>query len=137
MSDILWLNTFRIISARMGRDGHVVAFILYVPLDNLDQIIEIDRAFSKVAEKNGVRGDFGFVTPMDRGRFAVLEWDMYLDHTDNAQIQHMQSAMADVGQLIADFEQQDPRILWIRYVFNQGCSRKESWFYHGATGNSS
>ncbi|MDH7500204.1 MAG: FAD-binding protein, partial [candidate division NC10 bacterium] len=33
MADLLWLNSFRIISSRMGRAGHVVAFILYVPLD--------------------------------------------------------------------------------------------------------
>jgi len=132
MTDMLWLNTFRIISARMGRDGHVVAFIVYVPLDDEALIEELHLAFTQVAVENGVRGDFGFLTPLDRGRMAVLEWDMYLDHTDPVQVAKMQQAMADTGQMISGFSRRDPRVLWIRYVFNQGFSRKESFLYHGA-----
>jgi len=132
MTDMLWLNTFRIVSARMGRDGHVVAFIVYVPLDDEELIEELHLAFARVARENRVRGDFGFLTPLDRGRMAVLEWDMYLDHTDPGQVVKMQQAMAETGRMITEFSHRDPRVLWIRYVFNQGFSRKESFLYHGA-----
>ncbi len=132
LTDMLWLNTFRIVSSRMGRDGHVVAFILYVPLDDIPQIEALHDAFSEVAENCGVRGEFGFLTPLDQGAMAVLEWDMYLDHTDPAQVEAMQRALAQAGVMIEEFSRKDPRVLWIRYVFNQGFARKESFLYHGA-----
>lgn len=135
MSDMLWLNTFRIVSSRMGRDGHVVAFIVYVPLDDTAQVEELHKAFAQVASDCGVRGDFGFLTPIDRGRMGVFEWDMYLDHTDPDQVASMQKAMMAAGGMIEGFSQKDPRVLWIRYVFNQGFSRKESFLYHQAMGD--
>ncbi len=132
LTDMLYLNTFRSVSSRMGREGHVVAFILYVPLDDLEQIEGIHRSFSRIAEDCGVRGDFGFITPLDRGAMAVLEWDMYLDHTDPEQTASMQRAMGMAGEMIEEFSLKDPRVLWIRYLFNQGFARKESFLYHGA-----
>lgn len=134
MTDLLWLNTFRIISARMGRDGHVAAFILYVPLDDLSLIETIDRDFSRLAAAHDLRGGFGFLTPIDRGRCGVLEWDMYLDHTDPEQVTRMREAMAAAGRMIDILSRKEPRIVWIRDIFNQGFSRKENWLYHQAAG---
>ena len=34
MTDMVWLNMFRIVSARMSRHKHVFAFLVYVPLDD-------------------------------------------------------------------------------------------------------
>jgi hypothetical protein len=132
MTDIMWLNDFRIISSRMGRDGHVVAFIVYLPLDDPGPVIEIDQAFTALVSRFGIRGDFGFLTPLDGGKRAVLEWDFYLDHTDPNQVKKMQQAMAATGEMIEKFSAGDPRILWIRYLFNQGFSRKESFLYRSA-----
>jgi hypothetical protein len=134
LTDMLWLNTFRIVSSRMGREGHVVAFIVYVPLDNSKQIVDIHHGFTAVAEKHAVRGDFGFITPLDSGRMAVLEWDMYLDHTNPEQIRHMQGAMMETGGMIESFSQRDGRVMWIRYLFNQGFARPVSFLYNQACG---
>lgn len=133
LTDMLWLNTFRIVSSRMGREGHVVAFIIYVPLDDIPQIERIHAAFGRITEKCGARGDFGFLTPVDRGSMGVLEWDMYLDHTDPEEVAGMQRAMGMAAEMIEGFSEEDPRVLWIRYVFNQGFSRKESFLYSGAS----
>lgn len=132
LTDMLWLNTFRIVSSRMGREGHVVAFIIYVPLDDIPQIEQIHAAFGRITEECGARGDFGFLTPVDRGSMGVLEWDMYLDHTDPEEVAGMQRAMGMAAKMIEGFSSRDPRVLWIRYVFNQGFSRKESFLYSGA-----
>lgn len=132
MTDMLWLNTFRIISSRMGREGHVVAFILYVPMDVPDLVAEIHRSFARVADENGVRGDFGFLTPLERGSMGVLEWDMYLDHTDEDEVKRAQEAMVQAAGMIEGLQGRDPRILWIRYVFNQGFARKESFLHRGS-----
>lgn len=132
LTDMLWLNEFRIVSSRMGREGHVVAFILYVPLDDVGLIQSIHRAFLEISERCGVRGDFGFLTPLDEGSMAVLEWDMYLDHTDAQQAAAMRRAMEEAAKMICSFEAEDSRVLWIRWLFNQGFSRKESFLHHGA-----
>ncbi len=92
----------------------------------------VHREFARVAEAHGVRGDFGFLTPIDHGAMGVLEWDMYGDHTDPGEMQAMAGAMGAAGAMIEGLSARDPRILWIRYVFNQGFSRKESFLYHGA-----
>lgn len=132
LTDMLWLNTFRIVSSRMGRDGHIVAFIIYVPLDNIPQIEEIHIAFKDVANNSGVRGEFGFLTPIDQGAMGVFEWDMYLDHTDPEEVKKMQKAIEKTGAMLDGFSKQDSRVLWIRDVFSKGFSRKEAFLYHGA-----
>lgn len=133
LTDMLWLNTFRIVSSRMGRDGHIVAFILYVPLDNIPQVEEIHKGFQEVAHTNGVRGEFGFLTPIDQGAMGVFEWDLYLDHTNPEEVGKMQKAMEKTGAMLDGFSQKDPRVLWIRDVFNKGFARKEAYLYHGAS----
>lgn len=133
LTDMMWLNTFRIVSSRMGREGHVVAFIIYVPLDDIPQIERLHTAFAGITGECGVRGDFGFLTPVDGGSMGVLEWDMYLDHTDPEQAAGMRRAMAMAAEMIEGFSREDPRVLWIRYVFNQGFTRKESFLYSGAS----
>jgi PleD family two-component response regulator len=98
------------VSSRMGREGHIVAFILYVPLDNIPQVEEIHKGFQEVAHINGVRGEFGFLTPIDQGAMGVFEWDMYLDHADPEEVKKMQKAMQKTVAMIEGFSQQDPRV---------------------------
>ena len=132
LTDMLWLNTFRIVSSRMGRDGHLIVFILYLPLDNIPQVEEIHKGFKELTEKCGVRGEFGFLTPVDQGAMGIFEWDMYVDHADPAEAEKMRKAMAKAGDMIDSFSKKDPRVLWIRDVLNKGFSRKEAYLYYGA-----
>jgi len=132
ITDIMWLNDFRIISSRMGRQGHVVAFIVYVPLDDPSLIETVNERFALLAEANELRGDFGFLTPMDRGSMGVLEWDMYLDHTDPEQMLKGRNAMRAAVGIIEGLKGKDSRILFIGSVFNQGYCRKESFLHHGS-----
>jgi len=131
-TDILWLNTFRIVSSRMGRDGHLLVYILYVPLDNIPQIEEIHEGFKELTHICGVRGEFGFLTPIDQGAMGIFEWDMYVDHADPQEVEKMRIAMEKVAVMLDEFSQKDARVLWIRDVLNKGFSRKEAYLYHGA-----
>ncbi|MGM0532381.1 MAG: FAD-binding protein [Bacteroidota bacterium] len=132
LTDMLWLNTFRIVSSRMGRDGHLIVTILYVPLDNIPLVEEIHNRFKELTQSSGVRGEFGFITPIDQGAMGIFEWDMYLDHADPEEVKKMQKAMEKAGAMLEGFSQQDPRVLWIRDVLNKGFSRKEAYLYHQA-----
>jgi len=133
LTDMLWLNTFRIVSSRMGRDGHLIVSIVYVPLDNIPQVEAIHKAFKELTHTCGVRGEFGFLTPVDQGAMGIFEWDMYLDHADPVEVKKMQKAMEKVGPMLEEFSRKDPRVLWIADVLNKGFSRKEGYLYHGAS----
>ena len=100
MTDIVWLNMFRIISSRMGRDGHVVAFVLFVPLDDLAGIAGINAELLRIAERWNLRGDYGFLTPLDFGKRAVLEYDYYLDHTRPEEVERMLGALGEAGEML-------------------------------------
>jgi len=129
MTDIVWLNTFRIISSRMGREKHVVAFIVYVPLDKIDLVVDINTVFSQIGDKHKVTHDYGFLTPLDMGKRAVLEYDYYIDHTDPVEIKAMQNAIKELGAILQKFSQEQKGVMWIKNVFNQGFARKEGFLY--------
>ena len=93
---------------------------------------EIHKEFKELTEKCGVRGEFGFLTPVDQGAMGIFEWDMYVDHADPAEAEKMRKAMAKAGDMIDSFSKKDPRVLWIRDVLNKGFSRKEAYLYYGA-----
>ena len=82
MTDIVWLSMFRIVSARMARSKHVLAFLVYLPGDRTDLVREVLEGFAGIATAHGLEHAFGFLTPLDLGRRAILEYDYYLDHAD-------------------------------------------------------
>jgi hypothetical protein len=129
MTDMVWLNDFRIISSRMGREKHVVAFIVYVPLDKIAIIEQINEDFRRIADGRSLKNDYGFLTPLDLGKRAVLEYDYYMDQTDENEIERMRQAVMEAGQMLERATEEIPGVRWIKYVFNQGFSRKESFLY--------
>jgi hypothetical protein len=129
MTDMVWLNMHRIVSARMSRRKHMFAFLVYVPPDRLDVIHEILDGFARVAEAHGLDHDFGFLTPMDFGKRAILEYDYYLDHTDPAEREKIGRAMPELDPWLDDLAARVPGVLSLKYVFSQGCSRKDNFLY--------
>jgi len=133
LTDPVWLNTFRIISSRMGREKHVLAMIIYLPIDN-ELITGINREFKRIADSHGLKNDYGFITPLDNGKRCVFEYDYYLDHNDPAERDAMQRAMMEAGGIIEKYSAETGTVTWIRYVFSQGFSRKEHFLYRTGTG---
>ncbi len=131
MTDPVWLNMFRIVSARMGREKHVVAMIIYLPIDHT-LIAGIGREFKRIADSHGLKNDFGFITPLDDGKRCVFEYDYYLDQNDPREKIKMRQAMMETGMMIEKFSAATGTVTWIRHVFCQGFSRKESFLYSGA-----
>jgi hypothetical protein len=131
LTNPVWLNMFRIISSRMGREKHVLAMIIYLPIDNT-LIAEINSEFKRIADCHGLKNDYGFITPLDNGKRCVFEYDYYLDQNDPDERMKMQQAMMEAGMMIEKYSTETGTITWIRYVFCQGFSRKESYLYAGA-----
>ncbi len=129
MTDLVWLNTFRIVSARMSRDKHMVALILYVPLDRPPLIEDIILDFRRIAEKHGITHDYGFLTPLDMGKRALLEYDYYVDHTDEADRKRIQDGMSEVVPLIEGLCRNVKGVAWMKHIVSQGFCRKEQFLY--------
>jgi hypothetical protein len=128
MTDPVWLNMFRIISSRMGREKHVVAMIIYLPIDN-KLITEINSEFKRIADSHGLKNDYGFITPLDNGKRCVFEYDYYLDQNNPDEKMKMQQAIMEAGMMIEKYSAETGTVTWIRHVFCQGFSRKESFLY--------
>jgi hypothetical protein len=129
MTDLVWLNMFRIISSRMARHKHVVAFILYVPLDRIDTIKEINGLFKKVGDKYGIDNAYGFLTPMDFGKRAILEYDYYIDQTDRSDAEKIGKALAEIDPELDRLSADIKGIKLMKYILSQGCARKEHFLY--------
>ena len=129
MTDMVWLSMFRIISSRMGRYKHPVSFILYVPMDNIPLIMEIDSEFKRIGEKHNIHNDYGFITPLDMGKRAVYEYDYYVDHTNDEDRKNCLNAMAEAAEMIEGYCSRANGVKWIKSVLYQGFCRSENLLY--------
>ncbi len=129
MTDLVWLSMFRIISSRMGRFKHVVAFIVYMPLDKPEVIEAMNKRFKEIGDKHGIHHDYGFVTPLDMGKRAVFEYDFYVDHTDEDDLGRGRAAMGETAAMIEEFSGSYKGVRWIRYTLYQGFTRPEHILY--------
>ena len=129
MTDLVWLSAQRIVSARMARHKHVLAFLVYLPPDRAGIVREVLEGFAGIAEARGLEHDFGFLTPVDAGKRAILEYDYYLDQADPADKEKAGLALADLDPWLAGLAARVPSFLSLKDVFAQGCIRKESFLY--------
>ena len=128
MTDLVWLNTFRIQSSRYCREKPCVALVCYLPIDT-SLIVEIQDGLRGIAEKHHLKSEFGFITPIDNGKRCVWEYDYYFDHNDPDEIARIQQATCEAGALLDEYSKKTGTIRQVRYVVNQGCCRKENLLY--------
>lgn len=129
LTDLVWLTDFRILSSRMGREKHVVAWIVYIPLDKPEIIEEINSEFKRIGDNWQVKNDYGFITPLDFGKRAVFEYDYYLDHQDPEEKKRMVNAMKETAEMIEKYSKQYDAVRWIKYTLYQGFARMENLLY--------
>ena len=128
MTDAVWLNMFRIVSSRMGREKHVLILIVYLPIDS-ELIERINGEFRDIADSHGLKNDFGFITPLDNGKRCVFEYDYYLDQNDPDEMARMRQALMEAGMMIERYAEETGTVKWIRHLFCQGFCRKEHFLY--------
>jgi hypothetical protein len=129
MTDIVWLNMNRILSARMARHKHVLAFLLYFPGDRTDIVREVVDGFAAIAETHGLDHDFGFLTPLDLGKRVVIEYDYYLDHADPAEREKVLRAVPEIDRWLGELAGRVPSFTSLKDIFGRCYARKESFLY--------
>lgn len=129
MTDMVWLNMFRILSARMSRRKHMFAFLLYVPMDRVDVIGQICAELGRIADDLGIDNDYGFLTPLDMGKRGILEYDYYIDHQDPLEKEKIRKAAVAFEPFLDNLSATTKGVKWLKYIFSQGCARKEAFLY--------
>jgi len=128
MTDLVWLNMFRITSSRVGREKHFFPLLIYLPLD-FGLIDELCREFGAIAGRHRIKNELGFITPIDCGKRCIFEYDYYVDQCDPEDIGRVRLAAQQAGALIEEVSARTGTIRWLRYVLYQGFCRKENLLY--------
>ena len=128
MTDLVWLNTFRIQSSRYCRERPCVALVCFLPIDT-SLIAEIQCGLQDIAEKHHLKNGFGFITPIDSGKRCIWEYDYYFDHDNPDEVSRIQLATYEAGALLDEYSEKTGTIRQVRYVVNQGCCRRENLLY--------
>ena len=128
MTDLVYLNTFRIQSSRYCREKPCVALVCYLPID-ASLIIEIQNGLKRIADAHNLTSGLGFLTPIDSGKRCVWEYDYYFDHNDPYETYAIKMATHEAGDLLDEYSKKTGTVRQVRYVVNQGCCRKENLLY--------
>jgi hypothetical protein len=128
MTDLVWLNMFRILAARMGRSRSVQGMVMYVPLDDPGAIAGLCGDLKSVGERHGLPNDFAYLIPLDFGKRAVMKYDFYHDHTDPEERMRAVAAIQEASS-VADRILRPMRGRSSKAVAHQGHCRKESLLY--------
>jgi hypothetical protein len=129
LSDPVWLNTFRILPARMGRGHQFVSQIGWVPLSPATAIRDFNDALAKVAERLALEGAFGYFVPIDHGTRAVVEFDFYFDGADSEARERVRIALADCALVIDELTRSQTVARRGSELVGQGMARYQSYLF--------
>jgi len=127
-TDLVWLNTFRIMSTRLGRKKPFLPVLIYLPIDNV-LITELGNKFRLIAEKYKIDNDFGFITPIDNGKRCIFEYDYFYDYNDKEEIRRIRLAGTEANILVDEYSVKTGTVKGHPYVLYQGFCRKENLLY--------
>jgi UDP-N-acetylenolpyruvoylglucosamine reductase len=128
MTDLVWLNMYRIMSTRLGRKKPFLPVLIYLPIDN-GLIEELNDKFRLIAEKYQIDNDFGFITPIDNGKRCIFEYDYFYDYNDPDEIRRIRQAGTEANTLVDEYSVKTGTVKGHPYVLYQGFCRKENLLY--------
>lgn len=128
MTDPAWLNSFRILPARMGRSHQFVAQIGWLSMTP-KKIREFVSQLQVVARRHGVGGDFGYLVPIDHGTRAVSEFDFYYDPTSEPECARMVDVLADARKILSGLIERQTLVCTGADIGGKGLSRYQSYLY--------
>lgn len=128
MTNLVWLNMFRIMSTKVGRRKPFLPVLIYLPIDKA-LISDLSDKFRKIAEKYQIDNDFGFITPIDNGKRCIFEYDYFYDYNDPEELQRIRMAAEESNKLIDEYSVSTGTVKGHPYVLYQGFCRKENLLY--------
>jgi hypothetical protein len=103
ITDLVWLNMYRVMSTRIGRKKPFLPVLLYtLPVDK-ELINEFCDKFKQIAEKHQIDNDFGFITPIDNGKRCIFEYDYLYDYNDPEEIRRIRQVGMEANMLVDEY----------------------------------
>ena len=130
MTDIVWLHAFRILPTRMMRQQMFMGPGGAMWTGDEDHYLKWIQMFSDMGDKLGIEHSLGFISPLDHGKFAYMEYDYYYDHNNPDQCNR-------VSKIVVDSMEQSlvmGKVLTILNYLFKGIYRKEHVLYPIAKG---
>ena len=82
MTDVVWLHAFRILPTRMLRQQMFMGPGGAMWTGDSEHYLKWIQMFSDIGDKYNLEHSMGFITPLDHGKFAYMEYDYFYDHND-------------------------------------------------------
>ena len=82
MTDIVWLHAFRILPTRMMRQQLFMGPGAAMLTGDENHYLNWIKMFDDVGEKYNLEHSLGYISPLDHGKFAYMEYDYYYNHND-------------------------------------------------------
>jgi UDP-N-acetylenolpyruvoylglucosamine reductase len=124
MTDVVWLHAFRILPSRLMRQRMFMLRGGYIVADK-KKIIDLNDMLKKVGDKYNLPNALGFISFLENGKFAFVEYDYYFDHLNPDSHNRLNQSIVETLQLQLKIKGLIP----IEYVFHKGLFRKEHLFY--------
>ncbi|KYK23758.1 hypothetical protein AYK24_07100 [Thermoplasmatales archaeon SG8-52-4] len=130
MTDIIWLHAFRILPTRMMRQQMFMGPGGAMWTGDENHYLNWIQMFSDLGDKLNIEHSLGFITPLDHGKFAYMEYDYYYDHNDSDECSR-------ISKIVVDSMEQSlvmGKVLTILNYLFKGIYRKEHVLYPLAEG---
>ena len=130
MTDIVWLHAFRILPTRMMRQQMFMGPGGSMWTGDEDHYLNWIQMFSDLGDKLDIEHSLGFISPLDHGKFAYMEYDYYYDHNNADQCSR-------ISKIVVDSMEQSlvmGKVLTILNYLFKGIYRKEHVLYPIAEG---
>jgi hypothetical protein len=124
MTDVVWLHAFRIFPSRLMRQR------MFIPRGGVmwateKIILGFHDMLRDVGEKHHLENALGYISFLEHGKFAVLEYDYYFDHNDPSISKNVNDAVIESLERTL---QMDGIISDLHFYF-KGLHRKEHILY--------
>jgi hypothetical protein len=124
MTDAVWLHAFRILPSRLLRQKMFMVRGGFIPAD-AKLITNLTSMLKEVGDKYSLENALGFVSFLEHGKLAFLEYDYYYDHTSPEAHGRLNQAIVESLQKKLTMK----GVIPVEYVFHKGLYRKEHFFY--------
>jgi hypothetical protein len=124
MTDPIWLHEFRILPCRMLRQRMFMVRGGFMRAKK-DIILKAHETLKEVGDKYHKEHALGFISYIDSGKIAFLEYDYYYNHINPEEYKNLNPSI--VESLTKELTIDD--YLPIEFSFHKGLFRKEQVFY--------
>jgi len=124
LTDIIWLHSFRILPSRLMRQKMFMLRGGYIVADK-QKIMNLNSMLKETGDKYKLENALGFISFINHGRFAFLEYDYYFDNLDPDSQNRLNQAIIETLQ--KELKMKD--FLPVEYALHKGLYRKEQLFY--------